>query len=160
MTVLENPRHERMVQFLAQGKTAAEAYELAGYKPNGSNACNMARKEHIRQRLTEINNAVAARTVVTTETLINEAEEVRKAAYDSGQFGAANTAIKGKAILSGKWIERQEVGSPGEYDALSDEELERQIMERVAKLGFARVDALVDFSSETDAEDAISDQAK
>jgi hypothetical protein len=33
-------------------------------------------------------------------------------------------------------------------------------MERVAKLGFARVDALVDFSSETDAEDAISDQAK
>jgi phage terminase small subunit len=47
MPSLPNPRHERMVQFLAQGKTAAEAYELAGYKPNGSNACNMARKQHI-----------------------------------------------------------------------------------------------------------------
>jgi hypothetical protein len=65
---------------------------------------------------------------------------------DSGQFGAANTAIKGKAILSGKWIERQEVGGPGEYDALSDDELERQIMERVARLGFTNAAALVDFS--------------
>jgi hypothetical protein len=64
------------------------------------------------------------------------AEEVRKAAYDSGQFGAANTAIKGKGILSGKWVERAEIGAPGEYDALSDDELERQIMERVARLGY------------------------
>jgi hypothetical protein len=96
----------------------------------------MARKEHIRQRLTEINNAVAARTVVTTKTLINEAEEVRKAAYDSGQFGAANTAIKGKAILSGKWIERAEVGAPRDYENLTDDDLERQIMERMARLGY------------------------
>jgi hypothetical protein len=51
----------------------------------------------------------------------------------------SRTAIKGKAILSGKWIERQEVGAPGEYDALSDEELERQIMERVARLGLTDV---------------------
>jgi hypothetical protein len=37
-------------------------------------------------------------------------------------------------------------------EALTDDELERQIMERIARLGFARVDALVDFSpSETDA---------
>jgi hypothetical protein len=71
------------------------------------------------------------------------------------QLGAANTAIKGKAILTGKWVERAEIGAPGEYESLSDEELERQLMARLAKLGFARVDALVDFSpSETDAEDA------
>jgi hypothetical protein len=30
-------------------------------------------------------------------------------------------------------------GAPGEYDALSDEELERQIMERVARLGLTDV---------------------
>jgi hypothetical protein len=56
-----------------------------------------------------------------------------------GQLSAANTAIKGKGILSGKWIERAEVGAPGEYEALTDDELERQIMERVARLGFTDV---------------------
>jgi hypothetical protein len=152
MSPLPNPRHERMVQFLAQGKTAAEAYELAGYKPNGSNACNMARKQHIRRRLTEINNKVAARTVVTAETLIDEAEEVRVRAMEINQLSAANTAIKGKGILTGKWVERAEVGGPGDYENLSDDELEQQIMARVARLGFTSVAALAGFSpSETDA---------
>jgi hypothetical protein len=54
-----------------------------------------------------------------------------------GQLSAANTAIKGKGILSGKWIERAEVGAPGEYETMIDDELERRIMERVARLGFA-----------------------
>jgi hypothetical protein len=83
--------------------------------------------------------AIAARANVTVETLIDDSEKVLQRAMKVNQLGAANTAIKGKAILSGKWIERQEVGSPGEYDALSDEELERQIMERVARLGLTDV---------------------
>jgi hypothetical protein len=37
----------------------------------------------------------------------------------SGQISAAVTAIKEKGILSGKRIERQEVGGPGEYEVLS-----------------------------------------
>jgi hypothetical protein len=93
----------------------------------------MARKQHIRRRLTEINNKVAARTVVTAETLIDEAEEVRVRAMEINQLSAANTAIKGKGILTGRWIEKQEIGGPGEYDNLSDDELERQILDRVAK---------------------------
>jgi hypothetical protein len=28
-------------------------------------------------------------------------------------------------VLSGKWIERAEIGGPGEYEALTDDELER-----------------------------------
>jgi hypothetical protein len=33
-------------------------------------------------------------------------------------------------------VERAEVGAPGEYDALSDDELERMLIERIAKLGY------------------------
>jgi phage terminase small subunit len=161
MPALENHRRELFAQLLVQGFTVVDAHERAGYRRNEGNASMLARHPEVQARLKEIKSAVAVRTVITTETLINEAEEVRKAAYDSGQFGAANTAIKGKAILSGKWIERAEVGAPGEYENMTDDELERQLMARFAKLGFARVDALVDFSpSETDAEDAIPDQAK
>jgi len=35
---LDNPRWERFAQELAKGKTACEAYVLAGYKANDGNA--------------------------------------------------------------------------------------------------------------------------
>jgi hypothetical protein len=92
---------------------------------------------------------------ITTESLVQDSERVYRRAMEIDQLSAANTAIKGKGILTGKWVEKAEIGSPGEYENLSDADLEHQLMERLAKLGFARVDALVDFSpSETDAEDA------
>jgi hypothetical protein len=69
--------------------------------------------------------------------LIDDSEKVFQRAMEIGQLSAANTAIKGKGILSGKWIERAEVGAPGEYETMIDDELERRIMERVARLGFA-----------------------
>jgi hypothetical protein len=80
--------------------------------------------------------AIAARANVTVETLIDDSEKVFQRAMEIGQLSAANTAIKGKGILTGKWVERAEVGSPGEYDALNDDDLERQIMERMARLGY------------------------
>jgi hypothetical protein len=52
------------------------------------------------------------------------------------------------SILTGHRVERAEIGSPGEYEALSDEELERQLMERLAELGFTSVAALVGLLAE------------
>ena len=74
MSVLSNPRHERFCQYLAQGKTASAAYELAGYKPNRANAAQMAHKEHIKKRLTQINAKLGVATQITAETLIARAE--------------------------------------------------------------------------------------
>jgi hypothetical protein len=54
----------------------------------------------------------------------------------SGQLSAAVAAIKVKGVLSGKWIERAEVGAPGEFETMTDEELERALIERMARLGF------------------------
>jgi hypothetical protein len=52
------------------------------------------------------------------------------------RLSAAVSAIKVKSVLSGKWIERAEVGAPGEYETMTDDELERAVMERARKLGF------------------------
>jgi hypothetical protein len=54
---------------------------------------------------------------------------------ESGQLTAANGAIKTKSVLSGHWIERAEIGQPGEFDQLSDDELERALVERIGALG-------------------------
>jgi hypothetical protein len=38
---------------------------------------------------------------------------------ETKQFGAVNGAIKNKGILSGVWIERAEIGGPGDFDHLN-----------------------------------------
>jgi hypothetical protein len=49
---------------------------------------------------------------------------------ESGQFSAAIAAIKEMGVLSGQRIERKEVGPPGAFDALTDDELEPAVCER------------------------------
>jgi hypothetical protein len=40
-------------------------------------------------------------------------------------------------VLTGHRIERSEVGAPGEFDHLSDDDLERMLIERLEVLGFS-----------------------
>jgi hypothetical protein len=49
---------------------------------------------------------------------------------ENGQLSAAVAAIKEKGVLTGKRIERTEVGAPGEFEALGDDELKRALLER------------------------------
>ena len=56
MPALKNQRHELFAQTLASGKTAKDAYALAGYKPSESNGAWLARKEEISNRVAEINS--------------------------------------------------------------------------------------------------------
>jgi hypothetical protein len=79
---------------------------------------------------------LAAKTAITTESLAAEAEEARLAAMANGQISAAVSAIKEKGVLTGKRIERSEVGGPSEFETMTDEELERALIERMARLGF------------------------
>jgi hypothetical protein len=58
---------------------------------------------------------------------------------ESGQLSASGTAIKEISILTGHRVERSEVGAAGEFDALTDDELERMLVERIARLGFTDV---------------------
>jgi phage terminase small subunit len=85
----------------------------------------------------ELSGHAAKAAQVTAETLINEANEVFVRALESGQLSAAVSAIKEKGVLSGKRIERSEVGAAGEFETMADDELECALMERVARLGFA-----------------------
>jgi phage terminase small subunit len=137
MPVLDNPRHEKFAQYLAQGKTMTEAYELCGYKPSRGNASHLAEKQHIKDRVQQITTKTAARAAVTAETLLDEFEQVRSQAMKNGREGNANNAIKGKAVLSGHWVERKEIGAPGEFEALQDDELERMLVQHLGELGFS-----------------------
>jgi hypothetical protein len=128
--MLKNPRRERFAQLLASGKTARDAYEMAGYKPNRFNAAAMARRNpEINTRVTQINTdtlererataaTAAERAAITRQGLIEKAEAARKGAMEAGQYSAAVAATKEIGVLAGIRIERSERGMPGEFDWL------------------------------------------
>jgi phage terminase small subunit len=72
MGPLPNQRHERFAQALAQGKTATEAYVLAGYKANDGNASRMKGNERISARVQKIVGRAAERAEVSVERILRE----------------------------------------------------------------------------------------
>jgi Terminase small subunit len=65
-------RHERFAQALAQGKTATEAYALAGYKANDGNASRLKGNERISARAQEIVGRAAERAEVSLERVLRD----------------------------------------------------------------------------------------
>ena len=129
MPPLSNTKQELFCQALSQGKTNEQAYVQAGYKPNRANASVLKAKQHISNRISELmqRNVEKHDAVVqiTTERLVQMAEEARVRAMELGQPAAAVTAITALAKLSGKWIERSEqTNRTADLDQMTDAELE------------------------------------
>lgn len=72
MPVLPNPRHEAFCQALAKGKTADEAYALAGFKPNRGNASTLKQKQSIQKRVAELLEWTATVEQKATERAIEK----------------------------------------------------------------------------------------
>jgi phage terminase small subunit len=70
---------------------------------------------------------------------MGQAETILVRAMESGQLSAAVSALKEKGVLSGQRIERREIGAPGEFETMTDEELERALIERIARLDLTDV---------------------
>jgi hypothetical protein len=139
MPALKNPRHEAFAQALARGMSASAASVEGGYKANRHNAAALAREEHIRTRVTELQEEklaihkqataeAVANAKVTIESLIAEAEAARaKAMSEKGGAAAAVSALTAKAKLAGMWrekVDQHNTGSP------AYERIERVIVER------------------------------
>lgn len=65
MPVLDNPRHERFCQERAKGKSADEAYQLAGYKRDRGAASRLSAKVNVTARITELQSLAADDTVMS-----------------------------------------------------------------------------------------------
>jgi phage terminase small subunit len=123
MPPLDNPRWERFAQELAKGQSQTGAYLAAGYRGDKSPATAASRlltNVKILERVRELQERSADRAEVTVESLIREAEEIRKEALAARQFSAAIAAVREKGVLSGKRVERSERGGPGEYADLEN----------------------------------------
>ncbi len=118
---LKNPRHERFSQELAVGKSADEAYQAAGYKPDRAHASRLAANGNIRGRVTELQSVTAEKAGVTLNSLIGEAADIQQSAVKAQAYSAAVAALTAKAKLAGLWIERGEHSNTNVNYAVSDE---------------------------------------
>jgi hypothetical protein len=128
--VLKNPKHERFAQELAKGKTATEAYRLAGYKHDDGHASRLAGNGRVSARVDEICGKAAELAQVTVASLIAEAEKARELAMWLGRPSAAVAAVTAKAKLAGLWVEKTDGQNPNvDPDKLTDDELVQRIAE-------------------------------
>lgn len=72
MPILANARHERFAQEIAKGKSASEAYRLAGYSEDRKNAARLTTNDGIAARVEELLSAGARRAEVSVERVLRE----------------------------------------------------------------------------------------
>jgi phage terminase small subunit len=79
MPVLPNQRHEAFAQALAKGKSADEAYQLAGYAENRGNAARLKANERIRKRVEDILGRMADKAEWTAADRLRSLKRIHEA---------------------------------------------------------------------------------
>jgi hypothetical protein len=120
---LTNTRHEVFAQELAKGSSKSAAYKKARFVPDTSNASKLTANHRVQRRVVELQQSAAESAQITVATLVARADELRELAIEHKQISAGVAAVKEIGILTGLRIDRREVGGPGEFAAMSDEEL-------------------------------------
>jgi phage terminase small subunit len=149
MPILKNVKHELMAQGLAEGKSQEKAYIEAGFSPNAARANAATLIKRNRSILTRRNELMSQREALQTRAMVAAAKtaqitleshlsklaEIRDLAIAAEDYSAANTAETNRGKVMGYYVERKEVGRPGDFSNLSDEELraKREMYEAIAR---------------------------
>ena len=120
--VLDNAGHERFAQALVAGKSAVDAYEVAGHRRNRGHASTLRRDPKILRRVDEVletrgqiqsRGALAAieHARLTKSAVIEMLLADRELARRNGQSSAATRAVELLGKELGMFIDRAEVHS-------------------------------------------------
>lgn len=165
-TQLDNGKHEHFCQLVANGESATKAYVLAGYSEQGAaaSASRLLKNAQICERLAFLRSlkeeqhaesvkAAMDKAGLSKEWIIAQLMENVSMAKQAipvldrkGDFTgeyqqnlpAANKALELLGSEIGMFIRKAEVGKPGEFQELTDAELDRQAIELEKELGIAR----------------------
>jgi hypothetical protein len=136
--VLSNPKWELFAQELAKGKSQAEAYQTAGYKPSEPNASRLTSNDKVASRVAEILGRGAIRAEVSvasiTERLIRISEKGEAIGEPAG-LSVARQAAMDAAKLHGLIVEKKETGRPGDFARMDEHELDAFIAREKVALG-------------------------
>lgn len=158
MPVLINARHEMFAHEIAKGASSRDAYKAAGFtteSPGAIDACasRLLKSAKVRARIEEIQASISARvvekTAVTKAWIIAKlvenveramaSEPVRDAKGEpTGEYkyngAVANRALELLGKEEGMFVDRKEIGAPGDFSNLDDAELREFIVSGAAEL--------------------------
>ena len=138
MGVLRNLEDERFCQMVVAGKEPADAYlETGGTSGNPPLAASrrMARKI-IRKRVEELLDVGARRAQLSRSQVLQRIYDDWELSRKLGQMAAAATNAKMMGMeLHKMFVERKEIGGPGDFDNKSPEELLAFITKELGELG-------------------------
>ena len=130
MPILTNQRHEAVAQaYIADPervgwKAYKQVYPHASQRgaENGFSRL-MKKNSEFCVRVAELQQGAAQSAEITLQGLLEEADEIQRAAMSVRQYAAANGALKLKAELSGLYVQRKEDVTPKRSQEQIDAEL-------------------------------------
>jgi len=154
MPALPKARHELFAQNVVKGMTARDAYKAAGFKVNSDASADTASSRllssvEVQARIMELQARAADQTVLTKawviDKLIQNVERAMQAqsVLDSqgnptGEYtyqgSVANRALELLGKEQGMFVDRKEVGKPGQFADLNDQELDAAIARETREL--------------------------
>jgi hypothetical protein len=115
MPVLKNPKHEHFAQALAKGMTQEAAYIAAGYRPNKSAASRLAENVNLCERVAELQQAVAERSIWDAARIVdNLARYAEKGEQlnEAAGLSVARASMMDVAKLLGLVVDKKENAGP------------------------------------------------
>lgn len=163
MPALRKPGHEIVAQALAAGKSQADAYKAGGYAYQPANAHRLCTSPAVAARVNEIaayryEDERKTREIAAKEAGLDEAWILKRLKYltdislqgrpirnngvPTGESTKPDgpTAIKCLTLaakIKGMLVHRHEVGEPGELSRMTDEELDRALVQQARALGLS-----------------------
>jgi phage terminase small subunit len=140
-SVLRNPRYELFAQGVAAGLSKQEAYQKAGFTGKSKFACNsIASKGEIKQRINELLRNGAVRSELSRRDILDRIKEDWDTSRNLGQMASALKAAELLGRELKMFIDRKEVGGPGDFDGKSEDELRQIIQKELGDLGWDEKD--------------------
>lgn len=147
------PKQENFCLAYIEAGNASEAYRNS-YNTSKMNdaTINRAAKElmdnpKITTRISELRKPAVEAAQVTLEQHLNDLKRLRDDAWASEKYGPAIQAEISRGKASGHYIDRVESGSPGDFEKVNDDELDRSIEEAAALIDRARGKATLSAST-------------
>ncbi len=162
MPALTKARYETVAQALAVGKTQREAYQAGGYSYKPANAHRLCTDPVIVARVNEIvsqrhADERKARAIATQKAGLEESWIIERikyvteialrgvpmkgpngdTTYGQPNLNAAVRALRLCCNIKGLLVHRHEVGEPGEFARMTDEELDRSLEQQARALGLS-----------------------
>jgi phage terminase small subunit len=109
MDALPNVKQEKFAQHVASGKSLTEAYKLAGYAGDGSNASTLSRQEQVAARITQIEGYAAAAASCTKERIVSELMKMAFAEVEPIKDSTKAKALETLAKIGGLTNDRLQV---------------------------------------------------